>query len=231
MGDTNRVGDLPRLIAFDLDGTLIDSRRDLTDSANQLIVECGGDPLSEEVVGQMVGEGARLLVQRATTAAGLGDPPDALERFLTIYDERLLVHTRVYDGIPAALVAARDVARLTVLTNKPLAPTLRILDALGMEDLFENVIGGDGAFSRKPDPASLFEQMRLVGATVGRTLLVGDSAIDRDTARRAGVSSCLVEYGFGRVTLPECLDASDGWLVTHADELPAVFRRFAAVSD
>ena len=227
MGNTDIVGDIQRLIAFDLDGTLIDSRRDLTDSANQLIVELGGAPLSEEAVGRMVGEGARLLVQRATMAAGLGDPPGALERFLAIYDRRLLVHTRMYDGVPQALEAASRVAHLSLLTNKPLAPTVRILDALGMHGVFASVIGGDSTFPRKPDPASLLEQIRLTGSSVERTLLVGDSAIDRETARRAGVRCCLVRYGFGRVTLPDEVQAGDGWVVDHTSELPGVFAAFA----
>lgn len=227
MGNTDIVGDIQRLIAFDLDGTLIDSRRDLTDSANHLIVELGGAPLSEEAVGRMVGEGARLLVQRAMTAAGLGDPPGSLERFLAIYDERLLVHTRMYDGVPAALEAASRVAHLSLLTNKPLAPTMRIVRALGIEAFFGSIIGGDSAFPRKPDPASLLEQMRLAGSSPSQTLLVGDSAIDRETARRAGVRCCLVSYGFGRVTLPEGVQADDGWVVEHASELPDVFRQFA----
>ena len=227
MGDADRVGHLQRLIAFDLDGTLIDSRRDLTDSANHLIVELGGAPLSEEAVGRMVGEGARLLVQRALTAAGLGDPPGALERFLAIYDERLLVHTRIYNGVPEALEAARRVAHVSLLTNKPLAPTMRIVRALGIDGVFGSIIGGDSAFPRKPDPASLFEQMHLAGVDPGLTLLVGDSAIDRETARRAGVRCCLVRYGFGRVTPPDDMQPGGGWIVDHAGELPDVFRQFA----
>ncbi len=99
MGNADVVGHLHRLIAFDLDGTLIDSRRDLADSANQLIEELGGQPLTEEQIGGMVGEGAALLVRRALMAAGRGERAHALERFLEIYDERLLNHTRVYDGV------------------------------------------------------------------------------------------------------------------------------------
>lgn len=228
MGDADLVGDIQRLIAFDLDGTLIDSRRDLTDSANQLIEELGGTPLSEEAVGRMVGEGARLLVQRALTASGLGDPPGALERFLAIYDTRLMHHTRCYDGVPEAIEAARRVATVTLLTNKPLAPTRRILDALGLGGTFAHVIGGDSAFPRKPDPASLLEQIRLTGSSPGRTLLVGDSAIDHETARRARVRCCLVLYGFSRITLPETVDVEGGWMVDRAAELPAVFEAFAA---
>jgi phosphoglycolate phosphatase len=191
------VGHLHRLIAFDLDGTLIDSRRDLADSANQLIEELGGQPLSEEAIGGMVGEGAGLLVRRAMRAAGRGERAHALERFLEIYDQRLLNHTRLYDGIADVVRGARAQARLAVLTNKPTAPTERILTALGLRDAFDEVIGGDGPYPRKPDPAGLSAMMMSAGAKARDTLLVGDSAIDLETARRAGVACCLVAYGFG----------------------------------
>ena len=197
MGNPDVVGHVHRLIAFDLDGTLIDSRRDLADSANQLIEELGGEPLTEEQVGGMVGEGAALLVRRALRAAGRGDRAHALERFLQIYDERLLNHTRLYDGIADVVRQARSRARLTVLTNKPTGPTERILSALGVRDAFEEVIGGDGPYPRKPDPAALRALMAAAGAAASDTLLVGDSAIDLETAQRAGVRCCLVSYGFG----------------------------------
>jgi phosphoglycolate phosphatase-like HAD superfamily hydrolase len=87
------------LIAFDLDGTLIDSRRDLADAANALIAELGGEPLSEDAIGSMVGEGAAVLVRRALRAARVLEPPDAVARFLALYDTRLLNHTRLYDGV------------------------------------------------------------------------------------------------------------------------------------
>jgi phosphoglycolate phosphatase len=197
MGDADVVGDLSRLIAFDLDGTLIDSRRDLADSANQLIAELGGTPLSEDAIAGMVGEGAALLVKRALDAAGLDHPPVALTRFLQIYDTRLVNHTRVYDGILEALHSVRHHARLGVLTNKPSAPTEKLLEALAIRDLFQSVIGGDGPYPRKPDPQGLLAMMAMTGVTPERTLMVGDSAIDFETARRASVRCCLVSYGFG----------------------------------
>jgi phosphoglycolate phosphatase len=191
------MGHLHRLIAFDLDGTLIDSRRDLAESANQLIEELGGEPLSEEQIGGMVGEGAALLVRRALAAAGCGERAHALRRFLEIYDQRLLNHTRVYDGIAGVVRHARARARLTVLTNKPTAHTERILAALDLREAFDEVVGGDGPYPRKPDPAGLNAMMASAGATARDTLLVGDSAIDLETARRARVACCLVSYGFG----------------------------------
>ncbi|HEU4688602.1 MAG TPA: HAD-IA family hydrolase [Vicinamibacterales bacterium] len=191
------MGDVSRLIAFDLDGTLIDSRRDLADSANQLITELGGAPLSEDAVAGMVGEGAALLVKRALDAAGLQHPPFALSRFLGIYDTRLVNHTRVYDGIMDVLQSVRRHAHLGVLTNKPTAPTERILEAFAIRDLFQSVIGGDGLHPRKPDPQGLLAMMKATGAVPERTVMVGDSAIDYQTAQRASVRCCLVSYGFG----------------------------------
>jgi phosphoglycolate phosphatase len=191
------VGHLQRLIAFDLDGTLIDSRRDLADSANQLIAELGGAPLPEQAVGRMVGDGARVLVERALAAAGLVDPGDALARFLEIYDSRLLNHTKPYAGVEAAIEAARRVARVTMLTNKPLHHTARIVDALGWSPLFDDVVGGDNPLGRKPEPQALLAMMEAAGVGVDQTMLVGDSKVDLETARRAGVRCVLVSFGYG----------------------------------
>jgi phosphoglycolate phosphatase len=189
---------IPRLIVFDLDGTLIDSRRDLTDAANALIEELGADPLPLDAVAAMVGEGAALLVRRALTAAGLDpDTPRALERFLDHYDRRLLVHTRPYDGVREALEALTASAPLAVLTNKPAAPTRTILEALELAAFFDQILGGDTPLGRKPDPSGLLHLARTAGATPGSTVLVGDSPIDRETAKRAGTRVCLVRYGFG----------------------------------
>ena len=108
------------LLVFDLDGTLVDSSRDLADSANALLVSYGAAPLDEPSVIRMVGEGAAVLVARLMAARGVqADPAEALARFLALYDERLLAHTRPYDGIPEALDELRRWARLAVLTNKP----------------------------------------------------------------------------------------------------------------
>ena len=197
MGNAGLVGRLQRLIAFDLDGTLIDSRRDLADSANELIAELGGTPQSEEAVGRMVGDGARVLVERALAAAGLTDPGNALQRFLQIYDTRLLHHTRPYPGVEAAIAAARRGARVTMLTNKPLHHTARIVEALGWAPLFDEVVGGDNPRGRKPAPDALLAMMAATGVTTAQTLMVGDSKVDLDTARGAGVRCCLVSFGYG----------------------------------
>jgi phosphoglycolate phosphatase len=220
------VGDLRRLIAFDLDGTLIDSRRDLTDAANALIVELGGTPLTEEAIGEMVGDGARLLVQRALAAARIGDVPGALRRFLVLYDERLLNFTRLYPGIDAVVHAAQRHARLAVLTNKPAEPSERILAALRVREYFADVIGGDGAWPRKPDPASLRELMTRAGASPARTLLIGDSPIDYETARRAGVRCCIAAYGFGAGRFRRDQLLAEDWIVDEPAALEEAIQRF-----
>lgn len=187
-----------RLIVFDLDGTLIDSRQDLADSANALIVERGGRPLPVEAITGMVGEGAALLVRRALTAAGLEpDLQTALPRFLELYDERLLAHTTLYEGTREALSTLAGVATLGVLTNKPQKPTETILAGLDIAGYFRHVIGGDTPFGRKPDPAGLRHLVEAAGVPPGEAVLVGDSAIDLRTARAANVPICLVRYGFG----------------------------------
>jgi phosphoglycolate phosphatase len=186
------------LIVFDLDGTLIDSRRDLADAANALIQERRGAPLSMEAVTGMVGEGAALLVRRALTAAGL-DPesPNALPRFLELYDERLLAHTRPYEGIPEAVRALAARHDLAVLTNKPTRPSRRILEGLGLLQSFREVVGGDNARGRKPDPGGLLGIVAGTDHSPVDAILVGDSPIDMATARAANVRLCVARYGFG----------------------------------
>ena len=228
MGDAYVVGDVRRLVVFDLDGTLIDSRRDLADAANALIVECGGTPLSEDAIGRMVGEGAAVLVRRVLHAAGLTDARSGVERFLEIYDAHLLNHTRLYDGMADVVRQARRHARVTVLTNKPTGPSERILTGLGVRDLFDEVVGGDSPFPRKPDPAALLAMMGAAGASGDHTLVVGDSAIDLETAQRAGVRCCLVAFGYGHQTAArDRLSARDS-VVEDAAGVAAVIERFAA---
>jgi phosphoglycolate phosphatase len=188
------------LVVFDLDGTIVDSRVDLAESTNEMLASYGAGPLSVEAVTAMVGEGVRRLVERALVATGL-DPaaPEAVDRFGAIYARRLLIHTRPYEGLDGIIRDAAAEADLAVLTNKPEGPTRQILDAFGLTPVFACIIGGDSGFARKPDPAGLAHIVAEVGATVARTLLVGDSNVDGETARRAGTAFCAARYGFGRV--------------------------------
>jgi phosphoglycolate phosphatase len=194
-----------RLYVFDLDGTLVDSKRDLANATNALLVECGVAPLDEDRIGRMVGDGAATLVARAFEACGVARPPDALARFLEIYGAHLLDHTRPYPGIPEVLASLETRAPLAVLTNKPLASTRRILDGLSLAPFFPTtaVLGGDGPFPRKPDPSGLYHLMEQTGVDAASTLLVGDSVIDFRTASAARAHVCIARYGFGFATFPE----------------------------
>jgi phosphoglycolate phosphatase len=193
-----------RLIAFDLDGTLIDSRRDIADSINKLLGSYGAVPLPFDDVLAMVGEGALLLIGRALKAARLDvSLREAHGRFLGIYDRRLVDHTRLYDGGLEALQTLAGGSSpgagvaLAVLTNKPDAPAVRILEHLGIADRFIAVVGGDGPLPRKPDPQALLALCAQAGVAPDETLMVGDSWVDVHTARNAATHACFVTYGFG----------------------------------
>lgn len=226
------MGHIRRLIAFDLDGTLVDSKRDLADSANELVVELGGVPLSEEAIGRMIGGGAARLVRRALVAAGVSDVPGgpaaALSRFMAVYESRLLRTTRLYDGVLDAVRVAREHAHVAVLTNKAHGPSERILAGLGVRELFDDVVGGDGPLPRKPDPTALLDLMDRAGATASHTLLVGDSTFDHQTARRASSRCCMAAYGFGYETFEVEDLAGEEWIATDPRELVGIIERFTA---
>lgn len=212
-------------IVFDLDGTLVDSLQDLCDSANELVAESGGAPLLPEQVARMVGEGVSVLVERVITATGLAvDHAKALARFLEIYDVRLLDTTQPYPGVAEFVRDTAKVVPLAVVTNKPRAAAVKVLEGLGLAACFREIAGGDGAYPRKPDPACLLALIEGGGASPARALYVGDSGIDLRTARNAGTPFCYARYGFGRLRFPEHEIGPRDWVVDSAFELPSVFR-------
>lgn len=201
----------PRLIIFDLDGTLVDSRRDIAESANRMIVGFGGAPLPESEIVSMVGEGARVLVERALEAARLDVPVDAaLEHYLAIYDRHLLDWTRPYEGVPELVERVR--CPMAVLTNKPEPPSRRLVEAFGLASRFRMIVGGGGRWPRKPQPEGLLAIAADVGVEPGEAWMVGDSHIDLEAARAAGTHFVLAAYGFGADSvsdLPACADRID----------------------
>jgi phosphoglycolate phosphatase len=216
------------LVIFDLDGTVVDSRLDVANSTNEVLESCGAAPLPVDVIAGMVGEGARRLVQRAREASGLRVPLDeALDRFRAVYDRRLLEHTRPYAGIVESVRAAGALARLAILTNKPEAPTRRLLEAFGLLDSFEWVVGGDSGVPRKPNPAGTLHLMERAGAAAAETLFVGDSMIDVETARRAGVAICVARYGFGHLR-GELDLRGDELIAAEPGEIAAIVARFVS---
>jgi phosphoglycolate phosphatase len=175
----------------------------------------------------MIGEGAKMLIRRALAASGIPEDPEAIGRFLEIYDRKLLEHTRPYDGIVDVVRAARAYARVAVLTNKPTAPSEKVLAGLGMRELFDEVVGSDGPYPRKPDPSGLRALMQRADATPGRTLMVGDSRIDYETAKSAEARCCLVSYGFSHHTLDQ-VPVEDAWIASDRSMLADIITRFVA---
>ena len=187
------------LAIFDLDGTLIDSRRDLADSANEMLAGYGAAPLAEDDIASMIGCGAAMLVKRVITAAGVdASLEEALGRFLALYDGRLTHHTRPYEGIPQLLDDLRaEHVSMALLTNKPREQSVKILDVFDLAKFFPWVVGGDGPWPRKPAPDGARFLMNQASAGPGETMLIGDSMVDLQTSRNAGVRICLARYGFG----------------------------------
>ncbi len=210
----------PDALVFDLDGTLIDSRRDITTAINRMRADLGLPPLALEQVITLVGEGARLLVERVL---GPGFPPDeidrALERYLGVYWDVCLEATRPYPGVDVMLADLAARYPLALLSNKGEALSRRILDGLGLTAHFREILGGDSLPTRKPDPAGLHLLAGRLGVPVEHLLLVGDTWVDAETARNAGCAFALVEWGFPR---PPKLDEVQADLkVARAEELVA----------
>lgn len=184
------------LFIFDLDGTLVDSARDLASSLNHALGVLGRPPLEFEQVLRCVGRGARVLIERAL---GTRDDIAAVERglaaFLEHYRDECVQRTGLFPGAAAALEGLAPSTR-AVLTNKPIEPTLKILDHLGVREHFARVDGGDTVTQKKPSPDGLLDIAREFGVPPERTLLLGDTSVDLLAARAAGAAVALVPYGF-----------------------------------
>lgn len=195
------------LIIFDLDGTLIDSKLDLAHSVNAARAHMRLAPLEHEVIFSYVGNGAPVLMRRAMGPdASEEQVADALEFFLDYYRAHMLDYTTLYPGVRETIQKLDDgTRRLAVLTNKPVRMSEAIVKGLRLDGHFFRVYGGNSFDQKKPDPIGIETLRREVGAEKEKTLMVGDSAVDIQTARNAGVPSCGVTYGFqpeGLVTDP-----------------------------
>ena len=213
---------LPRLLVFDLDGTLIDSSLDLCNSVNAALDHVGKPALPNNVIASYIGDGAAMLVRRA-----LGDPGDldscdtpnhagehlfecAFEFFLAWYREHKLDNTRLYPGVLQALTAIRDAhptLPMAVLTNKPVNPSRDICAALGVSSFFFQNYGGNSFSSKKPDPEGLLTLIAEAKAHAGNHIdpasvwMIGDSDVDVLTARRCGALSLGCTFGLAPHTL------------------------------
>ena len=194
-----------RLVIFDLDGTLIDSKQDLAESVNAMREQMGLGSLPGEVVASYVGRGVSTLIRRALANGSAGEPTEetlqrATQFFLDYYWLHKLDHTVVYDGVREALDALRG-WKLAVLTNKPVVFSRAILAGLGLADYFTFIYGGNSFAQKKPDPVGVVRLMDDTGTGARLTLIVGDSDTDILTGRNAGTWTCGVAYGLAPQTL------------------------------
>jgi phosphoglycolate phosphatase len=208
----------PAALVFDLDGTLIDSRRDITTAINQTRDGYGLPPLALEQVINMVGEGARVLIERALGS----DIPshqidEALATYLDHYRDVCLDETHPYPGIEEMLSALAGAYPLALLSNKGESLSRKVLAGLGLDRFFREILGGDSLPTRKPDPSGLRLLAERLGFPVERVMLVGDTRIDAETAQNAGAPFALVEWGFPRPSEVDSLKAD--LRVARAEEL------------
>jgi phosphoglycolate phosphatase len=205
--DPHRV----RLLVFDLDGTLIDSRLDLIHSVNAMLRHLARPELDGDLIASYVGDGAPALVRRALGDADADNEAlfqEALEYFLGYYRVHKLDHTTVYEGIPEVLASLANSSNgvprpMAVLSNKPVNPSRLIVQALGLGNFFVCVYGGNSFTTKKPDPLGVRTILQETGVAADDALMIGDSAIDVSTGRNAGLWTCGVTYGFAPHSLEE----------------------------
>ena len=199
-------------VIFDLDGTLIDSAEAIAKIAGRFLAEKGRDPLTIAEARGFVGNGGDVFARRMLRARGLeadGAEGDAhVARFLALYAEAPGEENPPYPGAEAMLDALSDLP-LGLCTNKPRAPTLNVLRALGWADRFACVVAGDSLPVKKPDPGMLLHAVHALGVSPDRALFVGDSEVDTETAQAAGIAYALHVNGYRR---------------TPAKDLPALLR-------
>jgi len=203
-------------LLFDLDGTLIDSRTDLANSINLMLVDLGRPALSEATVGGFVGDGVRVLVRRCLTATDPNQqPPDEAlhEKGIALmhshYANEMLKTTRLYSHV-AETLAALNKKRKAVVTSKEVRFTKIILEHFNIAKYFDAIVGGDTTPARKPDPGPVLEAMRQLSSSAADTIMIGDSENDVIAGKRAGTYTCAVSYGFRsaeelRATEPDLL--------------------------
>lgn len=183
-----------KYLLFDLDGTLVNSVPDLTLSLNLLRAELSCPPLSENQVADMVGDGVAVLVKRA-----LGDElylPEHRDRFMQLYDEHLLDHTRCYPGIEE-LLTQHPTDKMAIVTNKPYQLTLDLLEGLNLINHFKIIVGGDSYDEKKPHPLPVIKALEGLGADPQHTVMIGDHHTDLYAGRKAGTATCFCAYGMG----------------------------------
>lgn len=208
------------LFLFDLDGTLIDSKRDIAASVNFTMSKLGLPPLQDDLIYSFVGNGVTPLIQQTVEAAGGAPFAQALEIFKRHYDEHLLDATDVFPGVREILdrFAAK---KKVVVTNKSQGFSEKILRGLKLNRLFDGVFGGDTTFPKKPAPDVVLHLLETYGIPPRHAVIVGDSRVDVETGKNAGILTCGVAYGFRPRS--ELEEASPDFLIERFSELSEVF--------
>jgi phosphoglycolate phosphatase len=217
VSDNNKTIAGVRVLIFDLDGTLIDSKLDLALSVNAMLVNAGRAEIAHENISALVGNGAPVLVRRALgDGASDAEVDAALAYFLSYYRAHMLDKTVLYPGVLECLQNL-DGRSLAVLTNKPVRFSREILEGLGVARYFQYVYGGNSFENKKPNPIGVTTLLEHFSASPRDAMVVGDSEVDVQTARNAGTWACGVTYGFGSDRLPQC---SPDFLLDNLAELP-----------
>lgn len=191
-------------VIFDLDGTLIDSKDDLACAVNVALRSLSLEPKNPADLYGYIGSGARVLVEKALGPENSPLLSEALDLFLAHYRRHLLDRTRPYPGVSELLAElSRMGVRVTLLTNKPADLTEKIIDGLGLRQMFAAMVAGDTLAKKKPDPTGALYLCRVVGVQAHQSMVVGDSMIDVETAKAAGAKSCGVTWGFGGAKVAE----------------------------
>lgn len=208
-----------RLIVYDLDGTLIDSRLDIAHAVNATLRELGLGEIPVDKVSSFVGGGVKNLMHQSLEEAGRdpnGLSKKAIQMFRRRYGKHLLDHTRLYPAVHGVLEFFKDRLQ-AVMTNKPESFSRTILKGLQIDSYFFRVLGGDSGFPKKPAPEPLIEILRSAGVPAAEAVLVGDSATDVETGRNAGVKTITVTYGFG--SRREIENARPDFIIDDLEEL------------
>jgi phosphoglycolate phosphatase len=195
---------MPPLAVFDLDGTLVDSAPDIHAALDRLMARLGRPPFARAEVVRMIGDGVRVLVERALAARALPFTEAALVGFTADYTDRAAEATAPFPGVPEALAALEAAGwRLAVCTNKPVAATMALLRGLGIEGRFAAIGGGDSFPVRKPDPGHLLGTLAAAGGVPGRAVMIGDHRNDVAAAAGAGVPCVFAGWGYGTPAMAE----------------------------
>jgi phosphoglycolate phosphatase len=218
---------LPPIVVFDLDGTLAETAPDIMRVLNVILVREGLPALPLERARELVGAGARALIERGFRVSGRPLDAATLERlfedFLTIYADDVASQSHLFDGVTAALDSlAHEGYALAVCTNKPILHTRLILDHFGIAGRFAAVAGRDSFPWFKPDPRHLTLTIEAARADPQRAVMIGDSRTDIATARAAGIPSICVPFGYTDVPI-ETLEPD--FVIQHFDELPEAVAR------